>query len=54
MQVFFFKYDENTYRKGRAILQIYRVVPQTKNGIKQQVRSLCNFDLWKYSIKLFA
>jgi len=30
--VFFIKYDENTYPKGRAILQLYRVVPQTKRG----------------------
>jgi len=28
--VFFSKYDGNTYQKGRAILQMYRVVPQTK------------------------
>ena len=30
MVVFFLKYDENDYPKGRAILQMYRVVPQTK------------------------
>jgi len=32
MVVFFFKNDENTYPKGGAILQMYRVVPQTKRG----------------------
>ena len=32
MVLFLFKYDENTYQKGRVILQMYRVVPQTKRG----------------------
>jgi len=27
---FLFKNNENTYRKGRALMQMYRVVPQTK------------------------
>jgi len=26
------KNTENTYPKGRALMQIYRVVPQTKKG----------------------
>jgi len=30
--VFFVKSDENTYPKGRALMQMYRVVPQTKRG----------------------
>jgi len=29
---FLFKSDENTYPKGRAILQMYRVVAQLKKG----------------------
>jgi len=32
MVVFFFRYDENTYSKGRVILQMNRVVPRTKRG----------------------
>ena len=35
MVVFLIKYDENTYPKGRAILRMYRVVPQTKRGNTQ-------------------
>jgi len=31
--VFFVKNNENTYQKGRAFMQIYRVVPITKRGI---------------------
>ena len=34
--VFCLKYDDNTYPKGRAILQMYRVVPQTKRGNCQE------------------
>ena len=30
MVVFFVKSNENTYPKGRTLLQMYRVVPQTK------------------------
>jgi len=33
MVVFFVKSDENTYPKGRALMQMYRVVPITKEGI---------------------
>jgi len=32
MVVFFVKSNENTYPKGRALMQIYRVVPITKRG----------------------
>ena len=32
MVVFFIKSIENTYPKGSAIMQMYRVVPQTKEG----------------------
>ena len=32
MVVFFVKYNENTYPKGRALMKMYRVVPQTKRG----------------------
>jgi len=32
MEVFFDKSNENTYPKGRALMQMYRVVPQTKRG----------------------
>jgi len=28
-----FKNDENTYQKGRAIMQMYRVVHQTKRDV---------------------
>jgi len=40
MVVFFVKSNENTYRKGRALLQMYRVVPITKRGnwIKKQIK----------------
>ena len=30
MAVFFVKSYENTYPKGKALIQMYRVVPQTK------------------------
>jgi len=33
MIVFFVKSNENTYPKGRALIQMYRVVPITKRGI---------------------
>ena len=36
MLVFFVKYDENTYPKGRAILQINRVVPLTKEYLNNR------------------
>ena len=29
---FLFKNNENTYPKGRALVQMYRIVPQTKRG----------------------
>jgi len=32
MVVFFVKSNENTYSKGRAFIQMYRVVPITKRG----------------------
>ena len=32
MVVFFVKNNENTYPKGRALMQMYRVVPITKRG----------------------
>mgnify|MGYP000561975989 CR=1 FL=1 len=32
MVVFFVKSNENTYPKGRALMQMYRVVPITKRG----------------------
>ena len=32
MVVFFVKSNENTFPKGRALMQMYRVVPQTKRG----------------------
>jgi len=32
MVVFFFKSNENTYPKGRALMPMYRVVPITKRG----------------------
>ena len=32
MVVLFFKSNENTYPKGRALMQMYRVVPITKRG----------------------
>jgi len=32
MVVFFTKNNENTYSKGRSLMQMYRVVPQTKRG----------------------
>jgi len=30
MVVFFTKNNENTYQQGRSLVQVYRVVPQTK------------------------
>ena len=36
MVVFFVKSNENTYLKGRAFMQIYKVVPQTTRGIGLQ------------------
>jgi len=32
MVVFFVKSNENTYPKGRALMHMYRVIPQTKRG----------------------
>jgi len=32
MVVFFVKSNKNTYQTGRALLQMYRVVPETKRG----------------------
>jgi len=32
MVVFFVKSNENTYPKGRALMPMYRVVPETKRG----------------------
>ena len=32
MEVFFVKSNENTYPKGRALMQMYKVVPITKRG----------------------
>jgi len=32
MVVFFVKSNENTYPKGRALMQMFRVVPITKRG----------------------
>jgi len=32
MVVFFIKSNENTYPKGRSLMQMYRVVPITKRG----------------------
>jgi len=32
MVIFFVKSNENTYSKGRALMQMYRVVPITKRG----------------------
>jgi len=32
MVVFFVKRNENTYPNGRALMQMYRVVPLTKIG----------------------
>ena len=33
MVAFFVKSNENTYPKGKALMQVYRVVPITKRGI---------------------
>jgi len=32
MVVFFVKSNENTYPKGKTLMQMYRVVPRTKRG----------------------
>jgi len=38
MVVFFVKSNENTYQKGRALMQMYRVIPITKReNYKEQV-----------------
>ena len=42
MVVFFVKNNENTYPKGRALMQMYRVVPITKRG-NWRCRSVCQF-----------
>ena len=42
MVVFFVKNNENTYPKGRALMQMYRVVPKTKRG-NWRCRSVCQF-----------
>ena len=34
MAVFFVKSNENTYLKGRALMQMYRVVPITKSDLR--------------------
>ena len=44
MVVFFVKSNENTYPKGRALVQMYRIVPMTKRVnysslIKLQLRN---------------
>jgi len=31
-EVFFVKSNENTYPKGRSLMQLYRVVPQVKKS----------------------
>jgi len=36
MAVFLVKSNENTYPKGRALMQMYRVVPIMKRGNYQQ------------------
>ena len=43
MVVFFVKSNENTYTKGRALMQIYRVVPNEKRGntIHETLHSCC-------------
>jgi len=38
MVVFFVKSNENTYSKGRALMQTYRVVPIPKRGNIKEVR----------------
>ena len=35
--VFWTKYNENIYPKGRALIQMYRVVPQTNRGNKSTI-----------------
>jgi len=47
MVVFFVKSKENTYPKGRALMQIYRVVPITKieNRKRTDYYQICT--LWK-------
>jgi len=39
MVVFFVKSNENTYPKGRALMQMYRVVPITK---RENWNDVCN------------
>ena len=48
MVVFFVKSNENTYPKGKSILQMYRVVPITKSGNcnKQQRPKLSLAYIW--------
>jgi len=42
MAVFFVESNENTYQKGRALMQIYRVVPITKRVNCQLVSNYFN------------
>ena len=46
-----FKHNENTYQKGRVLMQMYRVVPQTKRGnsLRSSKRSIHNT---KYKVKV--
>ena len=39
MVVVLISFNENTYPKGRALVQMYRVVPQTKRGNMFQNRN---------------
>ena len=40
---FFFKNNENTYPKGRSLMQMYRVVPKTKQKELLEKRCLLFF-----------
>jgi len=43
MVVFFFKSNENTYPKGRALMQMYRVVPITRR-VNRWIRLSCYYN----------
>ena len=52
--VVFVKSNENTYQKGRALMQMYRVVPQTKGGNNNNNSSSNNNDFERNNTKMYT
>ena len=51
MVVFFVKSNENTYPKGRALMQTYRVVPITRDGMPTSAYLLKKLKILSSSMK---